>query len=248
MGEKPKSAATHLAYRRPVLKISGEMLGGSQGQGLKRRTFQSLARQIADVRRAGVEIAVVVGAGNIFRGGRNDFPEIPQTTADDMGMLGTLINALALSEYIGALGVSAPVLSAINAPKIAERFTVRRARQILAAGAVLVLAGGTGNPFFTTDTAAALRAAELEADVLLKATNVDGVYSGDPRRNPKAVKYETLDYQKVLSEDLRVMDASAVAICRDAQIPVIVFNVGRKGQIALAVKGQSVGTFIGGEG
>lgn len=247
MGDEGKTAAVPLAYRRPVLKISGEMLGGSQGSGLKRRTLQSLARQVADVRRAGAEIAIVVGAGNIFRGGRNEFPEIPQTTADDMGMLGTMINALALSEYIAALGVPASVLSAIEAPKITERFTVRRARRLLAAGTVLVLAGGTGNPFFTTDTAAALRAAELGADVLLKATNVDGVYSDDPHRNPEAVRYAVLDYQKVLSEDLRVMDASAVAICREENIPIIVFDFGHKGHIAQALQGQPVGTFIGGE-
>jgi len=223
------------------------MLGGESGRGLDRRTFQSVARQIAKVRKDGVEIAVVVGGGNIFRGGRNEFPEIPQTTADDMGMLATLINALALREYLAALGVPAAVLSAVEAPKIAERFTTRQARSLLADGAVAILAGGTGNPFFTTDTAAALRAAELEADVLLKATNVDGVYSDDPNRNPNAQRYSHLDYRKVLAENLAVMDSSAIALCRDANIPIIVFNLKRRGQIALALQGKPVGTFIGGE-
>jgi len=242
-----QKAESRLLYRRPVLKISGEMLAGGESQGLKRRAFQTIARQIVEVQRAGVEISIVVGGGNIFRGTRNEFPEIPQTTADDMGMIGTLINALALREYIGALGVKATVLSAIEMPKIAERFTVRRARQLHGEGHVLILAGGTGNPFFTTDTAAALRAAELGADVLLKGTNVDGVYSDDPHRNPRAVKYAVLDYQKVLSENLAVMDASAVAICRDAGIPIIVFDLGQRGQIALALQGKPVGTFVGGK-
>jgi len=235
-----------LVYRRAVLKISGEMLAGDQSHGLKQRTFQSIARQIVGVRRAGAEIAIVVGGGNIFRGGRNDFPEIPQPTADDMGMLATVINALALREYVAALGVPATVLSAIEMPKIADRFTVRHAMRLLGEGHVLILAAGTGNPFFTTDTAAALRAAEIGADVLLKATNVDGVYSDDPHRNPKAVKYSVLDYQKVVSENLKVMDTAAVAICRDAGIPIIVFDLRQKGSIALALRGKPVGTFVGG--
>ena len=195
----------------------------------------------------GAEISVVVGGGNIFRGGRNSFPEVPQTTADDMGMLATLINALAFREYVAGLGAPAMVLSALEAPKVAERFTVRRARQLLAEGNILILAGGTGNPFFTTDTAAALRAAELDADLLLKGTNVDGVYSDDPRRNPKAAKYTTLNYQRVLSESLAVMDTCAVAICRDVGIPIIVFNMQRRGQIALALQGKPIGTFVGGK-
>jgi len=247
VGGKAKGASGPPVYRRPVLKISGELLAGGQSYVLKRRTFQSLARQIVEVRETGVEIAIVVGGGNIFRGGRNNFPEIPQTTADDMGMLATLINALAFREYVARLGTPATVLSAVEAPKVAERFTVRRARQLLADGHVLLLAGGTGNPFFTTDTAAALRAAELGADVLLKGTNVDGVYAADPRRSPKATKYAVLDYQKVLAESLAVMDTCAVAICRDAGIPIIVFNLQRRGQIALALQGKPIGTFVGGE-
>lgn len=246
MAEETDSAAPQFVYRRPVLKISGELLAGDQPYGLKRRTFQSFARQIVEVRRRGAEISIVVGGGNIFRGGRNDFPEIPQATADDMGMLATFINALALREYIAALGAPATVLSAIEAPKIADRFTVRHARRLLNDGHVLILAAGTGNPFFTTDTAAALRAAELGADVLLKATNVDGVYSDDPRCNPDAIKYTVLDWQKVVAENLKVMDTSAVAICRDAGIPIIVFNLKQKGNIALALEGKPVGTFVGG--
>ena len=234
-------------YRRPVLKISGEMLAGDQRVGLSRDVLRDLASQLAGVRKQGIEMALVVGAGNIFRGARNVFSEIRQTTADDMGMLGTLINSLALAEYIGAEGVPATVLSAVEAPKIAERFTVRRARALLDEGQLLLLAGGTGNPFFTTDTAAALRACELDADVLLKATNVDGVYSADPGRNPDATRYDRLDYQTVLRENLGVMDAAAVALCRQAAIPIFVFNLGRPGEIQKAIRGEALGTLVGGD-
>jgi uridylate kinase len=247
MGDEADSPAARFVYRRPVLKLSGEMLAGEQSYGFQRREFQSVARRVAEIQRAGIEMAIVVGGGNIFRGGRNEFPEIPQTTADDMGMLSTLINALALREYIAALGTTATVLSAVEAPKIAERFTARLARRLLGEGHVLLLAGGTGNPFFTTDTAAALRAAEIGADVLLKATNVDGVYSDDPRRNRNAVKFTTLDYQKLVSENLKVMDTAAVAICRDAGIPIIVFDLKQKDNITLALQGKPVGTLVGGE-
>jgi uridylate kinase len=247
MADKADSAPAGFVYRRPVLKISGEMLAGRQSWGLKRQTFQTIAGQIVELQRAGIAMSVVIGGGNIFRGGRNEFPEIPQTTADDMGMLATLINALALREYIVASGGRATVLSALDVPKVADCFTVRAARELLGQGHALVLACGTGNPFFTTDTAAALRAAELDADVLLKATNVDGVYSDDPRRNPKAIKYTHLGYQKVLSENLGVMDAAAVAICRDARIPIIVFDLKNRGQIAQALQGKPVGTLVGGE-
>jgi len=247
MGEDPEPEALTFVYRRPVLKISGEFLAGGRPHGLSRPTFRSIARRIVEVQRAGAQVAVVVGGGNIFRGGRNEFPEIPQTTADDMGMLATLINALALCEYLTTEGAPATVLSAVEAPKIADRFTTRHARQLLDAGTVVILAAGTGNPFFTTDTAAALRAVELGADLLLKATNVDGVYSDDPRRNAKAVRYESLDYQTVIAKDLKVMDISAVAICRDAGIPIVVFNLKQKGAIALALQGKPVGTFVGGK-
>jgi len=233
-------------YRRPVLKISGEMLAGEHSVGLDRQTFQTIARQIGEVQRAGVRTSIVVGGGNIFRGGRNEFPEISQVVADDMGMLATIVNALALREYLAGLDCPATVLSALEIPKIADRFTVRHAKYLLADGHVLIFAAGTGNPFFTTDTAAALRAAELGADVLLKGTNVDGVYSDDPCRNRRAVKYANLDYQTVLSRNLAVMDSCAVAICRNARIPIVVFNIGRRGQLALALEGKPVGTVVGG--
>jgi len=233
-------------YRRPVLKISGEMLAGEHSVGLDRQTFQTIASQIVKVQRAGVQMAVVVGGGNIFRGGRNEFPEISQVVADDIGMLATLVNALALREYLAGLSCPATVLSALEAPKIADRFTVRHAKRLLSDGHVLILAAGTGNPFFTTDTAAALRAAELGADVLLKGTNVDGVYSDDPCRNPRAIKYRRLDYQTVLSKNLAVMDSCAVAICRNARVPIIVFNLKQHGQLARALEGKPVGTLVGG--
>jgi len=235
------------AWRRPVLKLSGELLAGGRTNGFDRAMLQAIARAIAEVRAAGVQISVVVGAGNIFRGGRNTFPEIPQTVADDMGMLGTLVNGLALREFIAAAGAPATVLSAVEVPKVADRFTVRGAEQLLADGHALILAGGTGNPFFTTDTAAALRAAELRADVLLKGTNVDGVYSDDPRKNPEAVRYEALGYQQVLVEDLRVMDATAITLCREAGIPIVVFDLKRPGQLARVVRGEAVGTIVGGK-
>jgi uridylate kinase len=247
MGDESDSPAAHFVYRRPVLKISGEMLAGDQPYGLSRDEFQSVARRVVEVQRAGIELSIVVGGGNVFRGGRNLFPEIPQTTGDDMGMLATVINALALREFIAALGAPATVLSAVEVPGIADRFTARLARRLLSEGQILLLAGGTGNPFFTTDTAAALRAAEIGADVLLKATNVDAVYSDDPRRNRNAVKYATLDYQQVVSENLKVIDTAAVAICRDAGIPIIIFNLKHKGNIARALQGKPVGTFVGGK-
>ncbi|MCX8036679.1 MAG: UMP kinase [Candidatus Sumerlaeia bacterium] len=233
-------------YRRPLLKLSGEMLGGPAAQGLHRATLQSLARQIAGLRRAGVEMALVVGGGNIFRGHRNDVPEISKPAADDIGMLATLINALALREYIAAEGAPCTVLSALDMPKIADRFTVRRARELLAEGHALILAGGTGNPFFTTDTAAALRAAELDADVLLKATNVEGVYSKDPRTHADAVLYRNLDFHTVIANNLAVMDTSAVALCRDANIPIVVFNLLRPRAIAAVLRGQRIGTLVQG--
>jgi uridylate kinase len=193
----------------------------------------------------GPQVAVVVGAGNFIRGNKfSEKTQIPRNTADYMGMLTTIINACALQETLEKLGATTRVMSAIDVEALCEPFILRRAMRHFEQGRIVILAGGTGNPYFTTDTCAALRAAELEVDLLIKATKVDGVYSDDPQKNPKAKLFEKLSYQEVLEKNLRVMDHSAISLCRDNKIPIIVLNIFKKGNITKAICGESVGTVI----
>lgn len=233
-------------YKRIILKFSGEALVAAGGFGIDPAIVGKLARDIADIRNeSAVEIAVVIGGGNIWRGMSASTKGMDRATADYMGMLATVLNALALQDALEQLGVETRVQTAVDMHQIAEPFIRRRAIRHMEKGRVVILAAGTGNPYFTTDTAAALRAAELGAEVILMAKNgVDGVYSADPKTDASAVRFERLSYQDVLERDLRVMDAAAVALCRDNDLPIIVFDVQQDGNIQRAVRGEEVGTLI----
>ena len=232
-------------YSRVLLKLSGESFCKPGGFGLDGPALKSIAERISQICKLGPKVAVVVGAGNFLRGEFfSKVSEIPRNTADYMGMLATIINACALQESLEKLGCEARVLSAIDVPAICEPFILRRAIHHLQHGRVVILAGGTGNPFFTTDTCAALRASQLDMDLLIKATNVDGVYSDDPRKNPKAKLLKKLSYADVLKKNLRIMDHSAIALCRDNNIPIIVLNIFKKGNIAITISGRQIGTLI----
>jgi uridylate kinase len=237
-----------MTYRRVLLKLSGEALGTPEtGHGIHPDAVNKVARQAARVARLGVEVAVVVGGGNILRGAEFSRIGADRAAADHMGMLGTVINALALGEALEEAGVEARVLSALQLSPVAESFVRRRAVSQLERGRVIVLGGGTGNPFFTTDTAAALRATELGCEVLLKATKVDGVYSDDPMTNPEAVRFDHLTYMDVLERGLRVMDGTAITLCRDNGIDVVVFDVFQEGNLERVVKGERIGTLVTGD-
>lgn len=232
-------------YKRVLLKLSGESFCEQGGFGIDGEHLKSIAARIAEINKLGPQVAVVVGAGNFIRGEKFSHETmIPRNTADYMGMLTTIINACALQEALEKIGTTTRVMSAIEVEAMCERFIRRRAMRHFEQDRVVILAGGTGNPFFTTDTCAALRAAELEADLLIKATKVDGVYSDDPKKNPKAILFDKLSYHEVLEKNLRVMDHSAVSLCRDNKIPVIVLNIFKKGNLTKAIRGETVGTVI----
>jgi uridylate kinase len=232
-------------YNRVLLKLSGESFCEPGGFGIDGAALGSIAERILEARELGPEVAVVIGAGNFLRGESfSKVSEIPRNTADYMGMLATIINACALQETLEKLGQPTRVLSAIEVSAICEKFIRRRALRHLERGRVAILAGGTGNPFFTTDTCAALRASELDVDLVVKATKVDGVYSDDPKKNPDAKFFEKLSYANVLEKDLRVMDHSAITLCRDNNIAIIVLNIFKKGNIAKAICGEQIGTLI----
>jgi uridylate kinase len=234
-----------LKYKRVLLKISGESFCKPGGFGIEGDELLSIAERVKQVSDLGVELAVVVGGGNFLRGETfSKSSHIPRHTADYMGMLATVINACALQETLEKLGQPSRVLSAIEVSAICEPFIRRNAMKRLSEKQVTILAGGTGNPFFSTDTCAALRASELAVDVMIKATKVDGVYNEDPVKNPKAKLYKTLSYEDVLSKNLRVMDHAAISLCRENNIPIIVLNIFKKGHIIKALKGESVGTVI----
>jgi len=234
-----------LRYRRVLLKISGESLCSPGSRGMDAGAIAATADALAGLAGAGVQLAVVVGGGNILRGRElRDNPSIDRTTADYMGMLATVINALALREALAARGVKAVATSAIPMPTLCEPYTIRMARQCLDGGQVVILAGGTGSPFFTTDTCAALRAAEINADVLMKATKVDGVYDADPADNPKARRHKHLTYQRTLNDELGVMDLTAVSLCMTGDIPILVFRLDGADSLLAAATGQEVGTLI----
>ena len=232
-------------YHRVLLKLSGESFCRPGQFGIDGHALESIAERIAEVCKIGPQVAVVVGAGNFLRG--ESFAKtshIPRNTADYMGMLATIINACALQEVLEKLGRPTRVLSAIEVAAMCEPFIRRRAIRHLEQGRIAILAGGTGNPFFTTDTCAALRASELDADLLVKATKVDGVYSDDPKKNPNAQLFEKLSYDEVLSRNLRIMDHAAISLCRENNIPIVVLNIFEKGNIAKALRDERVGTRI----
>jgi len=232
------------AYRRILLKLSGEALLGNEDYGIDPVIIGRIANEVLEVRKSGVEVAIVIGGGNIFRGAGLAESGIDRVTGDHMGMLATLMNSLALQDALEKAGVEARVMSAISVHDVCEDYIRRRATRHLEKGRVVIIAGGTGNPFFTTDTAAALRAIEVGADVVLKATKVDGVYSADPKIDPNAVLHESLSYDEVIEGKLRVMDTNAIVLCRDQKMPIRVFNVFGNGNLIKIVRGEKVGTSI----
>jgi uridylate kinase len=232
-------------YKRVLLKLSGESFCKPGGFGIEADPLESIAERIAKIHKQGFEVAIVVGGGNFLRGANfSEESHIPRTTADYMGMLATVINACALQETLEKMAQPTRVCSAIEVAAICEQFIRRRAVRHLEQGRVVILAGGTGNPFFSTDTCAALRASELNADLMIKATKVDGVYTDDPIKNPDAKLIESMSYQNVLEQNLRVMDPAAISLCRENSIPVIVLNIFTEGNITKALNGEKVGTII----
>lgn len=231
-------------YSRILLKLSGEALLGDEDYGIDPKMIHRIATEISDVIKAGVGVAVVIGGGNIFRGAGLAKSGIDRVTGDHMGMLATVINALALQDALERVGCPARVMSAISVHDVCEDYIRRRAIRHLEKGRVVICAAGTGNPFFTTDTAAALRAVEIGADILLKATKVNGIYAADPVKNPKAELFESLGYDRVIEDKLGVMDANAIVLCRDQSMPIRVFNVFDEGNLMKLVSGQNVGTLV----
>ena len=231
-------------YKKILLKLSGEALMGDQEFGISSDVIASYAKQIKEIVDLGVEISIVIGGGNIFRGLSGAAQGVDRVTADHMGMLATVINSLALQNSIEKLGVPTRVQTAIEMPKVAEPFIKRRAQRHLEKGRVVIFGAGTGNPYFTTDTAAALRAIEMETDVVIKATKVDGIYDKDPVKYPDAKKYETVTYNEVLARDLKVMDATAISLCRENKLPIIVFNSLIEGNLKKVVMGEHIGTTV----
>lgn len=235
-------------YRRILLKLSGEALMGSGDYGIEPEVLERLAQEIVDVCNIGVEMGLVIGGGNIFRGAGLASKGMDRVTGDHMGMLATVMNALAMQDALEKLGINVRVMSAIKINAVCEDYIRRRAVRHLERGRVAIFAGGTGNPFFTTDSAAALRAVEIGADLLLKATKVDGVYDADPNKNPNAHRFEQLSYDEVIARDLKVMDTAAIALCRDSNIPMRVYDITRAGDLRRIVEGEPIGTLVRGRG
>jgi uridylate kinase len=231
-------------YRRLLLKLSGEGLAGEEGFGIHPGVIGGIAEQIREIHNLGIQICLVIGGGNIIRGVAAQSQGMDRAQADYMGMLASVINAMALQDALEKAGVPTRVQTAIEIAQVAETYIRRRALRHLEKGRIVIFAGGTGNPFFTTDTAAALRAAEIGAEVLMKATQVDGVYSADPAKDPSAVRYMELTFAEALQRDLRFMDQAAISLCRENNIPIVVFDMGVKGNILKAVRGERVGTLV----
>ncbi len=231
-------------YNRILLKLSGEALAGAAGYGLDGATLKSLAGEVAAVAAAGVQVGLVLGGGNFFRGVSAAASEMDRVTADQIGMLATVINALAFQDALEAAGVAGRVMTAIEMRQVAEPYIRRRALRHLEKGRVVIFAAGTSNPYFSTDTAAALRALEIRADAMLKGTRVDGVFDKDPLKHPDAVRYPRICYTEVLTKSLAVMDATSIALCRDNRLPIVVFNLTVAGNIMRVVQGEDVGTLI----
>ncbi|HZP85179.1 MAG TPA: UMP kinase [Burkholderiales bacterium] len=231
-------------YKRILLKLSGEALMGEASYGIDRATLERIVSEIAEVVRMGVETAVVIGGGNIFRGIAPGAAGMDRATADYMGMLATVMNALALQDAMRQMGLSSRVQSALNIEQVAEPYIRGKAMRYLEEGKVVIFAAGTGNPFFTTDTAAALRGMEMNVDVVIKATKVDGVYTDDPRKNPNATRYERVSFDEAIVKNLKVMDATALTLCRDQKLPICVFSIFKAGALKRLVMGEREGTFV----
>ena len=236
--------ATPPAIKRVLLKLSGEALMGDDAFGINRETISRMADEIAEVVQQGVEVAIVIGGGNIFRGMAGGAAGMDRATADYMGMLATVMNALALADTLNRSGTTARVMSAINIDHVVEPYVRPKALQYLEEGKVVVFAAGTGNPFFTTDTAAALRGAEIGAEIVLKATKVDGVYTADPKKDPSATRYDKLTFDEAISKSLGIMDATAFALCRDQKLPIKVFSIFKPGALKRVVLGEDEGTLV----
>ncbi|MEY3975435.1 MAG: hypothetical protein RLZZ33_490 [Pseudomonadota bacterium] len=233
-----------IRYKRVLVKLSGEALMGSGEYGIDPAIIKRIALEIQEIQALGVEVAVVIGGGNIFRGAGLARAGMDRVTGDHMGMLATVMNCLAMQDALEAIGTHARVMSAIRINEVCEEYIRRRAVRHLEKGRVVLFAAGTGNPFFTTDTAASLRAIEIGAELLVKATKVDGIYSADPVKDPSAVRYQTLTFDRVLDERLNVMDATAIVMCRDNNLPLQVFNLGNAGDLLRIVQGESIGTVV----
>lgn len=238
---------TELKYKRILLKLSGEALGGASGRGIDVDEAESIANRIKQVRDMGVQVAVVIGAGNLWRGKQGLEHGMDRSTADYMGMLATVMNAMSLMDALERQGVFTRVMSAIEMRAIAEPYIRRRAIRHLEKGRVVIFGAGTGNPFFSTDTAAALRATEIDAQVVIKATKVDGVYDSDPKKNPKAKKFDQLSYIEVLNRRLEVMDSTAITLCMENSLPILVLNLWDSNALLGALRGEAVGTLVSGD-
>ncbi len=234
-----------MKYKRILLKLSGEALMGEQKGGIDPTVVTMVANQVKAIRELGIEVGLVIGGGNIFRGVAGATKGMDRVTGDHMGMLATMINALALQDALEQKGIQTRVLSGIEMPKISESYIRRRAVRHLEKGRVVIFGAGTGNPYFSTDTAAALRANEIAAEVVMKATNVDGVYTADPRTDPTASKYDRVSYQEVLERGLKVMDAAAIALCMENKLPILIFDMNKPGNLLAAVNGDVIGTLVG---
>ncbi len=232
------------AYKRVLLKLSGEALMGDDAYGINRATIERMVADVSDIARLGVEVAIVIGGGNIFRGVAPGAQGMDRATADYMGMLATVMNSLALADAMRQSGLTARVMSAIAIEQVVEPYVRPKALQYLEEGKIVIFAAGTGNPFFTTDTAAALRGAEIGAEVVLKATKVDGIYSSDPKKDPSATRYASISFDEAISKRLQVMDATAFALCRDQKLPIRVFSIVKPGALQNAVLGQDESTLV----
>ncbi|MGF1477913.1 MAG: UMP kinase [Cyanophyceae cyanobacterium] len=235
-----------MSYGRVLLKLSGEALMGDLGYGIDPQVVGDIAQEISEVVRNNIQVAIVVGGGNIFRGVKAAAKGMDRATADYIGMIATIMNAMTLQDALEQIGIPTRVQTAIAMQEVAEPYIRRRAMRHLEKGRVVIFGGGSGNPFFTTDTTAALRAAEIDAEVIFKATKVDGVYDSDPHQNPEARRYQSLTFAHVLTNDLRVMDGTAIALCKENDIPIVVFNLLVRGNIVRATQGEPVGTIVGG--
>ncbi|MBI5475658.1 MAG: UMP kinase [Ignavibacteriales bacterium] len=233
-----------MVFRRILLKVSGEALMGEKEFGIDSNILNKFANEIAGVQKLGIEIGIVIGGGNIYRGVENSSDGVDKVTGDHMGMLATIINGLALQSALEHQGVFTRLMSPINMEEMAEPFIRRRAIRHLEKGRVVIFGAGTGNPYFTTDSAAALRAMEINADVIIKATRVDGVYDSDPEKNKKAIKFDEISYQNVLDKDLKIMDLTAITLCKENLMPIIVFNFNIAGNLKSLVQGKKVGTLV----